>query len=90
MVFGLPWPEITSIVRPLRYELSLPFDLSFHSIFLCFLVFLSSTCCGIWFCHCTKVDPFIGFCVGDLDDNAISIRQRSYIKSLFVSMFHQI
>ena len=32
---------------------------------------------------------FIGFCIGDSDDNAVLIRQRSYFKSLFVSMLHQ-
>ena len=33
---------------------------------------------------------FIGFCVDDSNDIAASIRQRSQIKSLLVSMFHVI
>ena len=44
-------------------------------------MFLLSICCGVWL--------FVGFCVDDLDDNSVSIRQRSHFKSLFVSMFHQ-
>ena len=33
---------------------------------------------------------FIDFSMSDSNDRAISIRQISYIKSLFVSMFHHI
>ena len=35
------------------------------------------------------VSLFIGFYVGDSDDNIASIRQKSHIKSLLVSMLHQ-
>ena len=56
-------------------------NLSSHLIFLCFLIFLLLTCCGLWL--------FIGFCVGDSDGSVASIEQRSHIKSLLVSMFHQ-
>ena len=44
-------------------------------------MFLLSTCCAVWL--------FDGFCVDDLDDDVVSIEQRSHIESLFVSMFHQ-
>ena len=36
------------------------------------------------------VDLFVGFRVGDSNDIAALIGQRSHIKSLFVSMLHQI
>ena len=45
-------------------------------------MFLSPTCCGVWL----FVSLFIGFCVGDSNRNTASIKQRSHIKSLFVSM----
>ena len=48
-------------------------------------MFLSSTCCGVWLI----VSLFVGFCVGDSDDNVASIKQRNHIKYLFVSIFHQ-
>ena len=35
-------------------------------------------------------DLFVDFCVGDSDDIAISIRQGSHIKSLFIDILHQI
>ena len=53
-------------------------DFSFD--FPLFFMFLSPTCCGVWL--------FVGFCVGDSDDNVASIRQRSHIKSLLIRMFH--
>ena len=36
------------------------------------------------------VSLFIGFCVGNSDYSDASIRQRSHIKSLLVSMLHRI
>ena len=56
----------------LRYGLSplikwfLSPDLSFRLIFLCFLMFLLSTCCDVWL--------FVGFCVGNSDGSVASIR----------------
>ena len=41
-------------------------------------------------CRCKTVDLFVGFCMGDLNDNVVLIRQTSHIKYLFVSMLHQI
>ena len=76
-----------SLFRLLRSGLSpltkwfIPSDLSFSLIFFCFLMFLLSTCCSIWL--------FVGFCVSDSNGNATSIRQRSHIKSILVSIIHQ-
>ena len=44
-------------------------------------MFLLMTCYGLRL--------LIGFCVGKSDNSAASIKQRSHIKSLLVSMFHQ-
>ena len=44
----------------------------------------------MWLCHCTTVDLFVSFHVCDLDDIAVSIKQRNHIKYLFVNMLHQI
>ena len=55
-------------------------NLSFYFIFLCFLIFLSSICYDVLF--------FVGFYVNDLNSSAISIKQKSHIKSLIVSVFH--
>ena len=52
-------------------------------------MFLLPTCCNMWLCYCVMVVLFIGFYVGDSDDKVISIKQKSHIKSLFVSMLHQ-
>ena len=41
------------------------------------------------YCHIT-VDLLVGFHVDDSDDRAITIKQRSHIKSLFVSMLYRI
>ena len=38
----------------------------------------------------TTIDLLFGFCVGDLNGRVVLIKQISYIKSLFVSMFHHI
>ena len=77
-----------SLFRLLRSRFSplikcfLPPDQSFYLIFLCFLMLLSPTCCGVWL--------FIGFFfMRDSNDNAASIKQKSHIKSLLVSMLHQ-
>ena len=76
-----------SLFRLLRSKLSplikwfLPPDRSFHLIFLCFLMFLSLTYCGMWL--------FIGFFMGDSNDSAASIKQKSHIISLLISMLHQ-
>ena len=58
----------------------------FYLIFLCFLMFLSLTCCNV----CFFVSLFIGFCVDNSDDNVASIRQRSHIKSIFIGMIYHI
>ena len=83
--FALKSPIL--LFRLLRYEFSpsinwfLSIDMSFCLIFLRFLMFLSSTYCGVWL--------FVGFSVSDSNNNVVSIRQRSHIKSLFISVFHQ-
>ena len=76
--FCFSWFEITPpIVSPLMFVLSLlikwflPVDLTFHLIFLYFLMFLLLTCRGV----CLVV----GFCVGKSDGNSVSIKQRSLI-----------
>ena len=43
-----------------------PLDLSFYLIFLCFLMFLSSTCFDVYL--------FVGFYIDDLDNSAALIR----------------
>ena len=48
-------------------------------------MFLSLTCCSVWL----FVSLFVGCCVGDSDSSAALIKQRSHIKSMFVSMLHQ-
>ena len=48
-------------------------------------MFLSSTYYSIWL----FISLFIGVCVGESGDNTALIRQRSHIKSLFVSILHQ-
>ena len=83
--FALKSPIL--LFRLLRYEFSPSINwffslvLSFHLIFLRFLMFLLSTYCGVWL--------FVGFSVGDSNNNVVSIRLRSHIKSLFISVFHQ-
>ena len=44
----------------------------------------------MWLHHCTTIDLFVAFHMGDSDNRAISIKQRNHIKFLFVNMFHQI
>ena len=44
----------------------------------------------MWLCRHTTVDLLVGFRIDDLDSRAVSTRQRSHIKSLFVNMLHQI
>ena len=56
-------------------------DISFSFVFPLFLMFLSSTCSGVWL--------FVGFFVGDSDGSTASIKQKSHFKSLFISMLHQ-
>ena len=64
--------SLLSLFCLLIYELSslikwfIPSDLSFYLIFLCFLMFLSSTCYDVCL--------FIGFCVDDSDGKTVSIR----------------
>ena len=36
------------------------------------------------------LDLFVGFCVGDLNEKVVSIRQINHIKSLFINMLHEI
>ena len=68
--FGLKLPLL--LFRLLIYELfpSVKWyfspDLNFYLIFLYFLMFLSSTCCGVCL--------FVDFCVSDLDGSTTLIR----------------
>ena len=81
--YGLPKPEITPhIVCPLISEFFslsikwfIPINLSFHSIFLYFFVFLSPTCCSVWLCLRTTVDLFVGFRVSDSYNRVVSIKE---------------
>ena len=41
-------------------------------------------------CHRTTIDLFVGFRMDDSDNIATSIKQISYIKSMFISMLHRI
>ena len=83
--FSLKSPISSFILFRFEFSISikcfLPLDLSLHSIFPMFLMFLSLTSYDVWF--------FIRFCMSDSDDNTTSIRQRSHIKSLFISMLHK-
>ena len=45
-------------------------------------MFLSSTCCSMWL--------FVGFCMGDSDDNVASIKGISHIKFMFISIFNSL
>ena len=57
----------------------LPFDLSFHSNFLFFFVFLSPICCGVWLCRRSTIVLLVGFSVDDSYDIAILIKtKKSY------------
>ena len=53
-------------------------------------MFLSSIYYNVWFHRCTTINLFVAFLMGDSENRAISIKQRNYIKFLFVSMLHQI
>ena len=55
-----------------------------------FFMFLSSSYYSMWLCRRTTIILFVSICVSDSHDRVVSIRQRNHIKSLFVSMFHQI
>ena len=55
-----------------------------------FFIFLSSTYYGVWLCCRKVIDLFDDFRVGNSCDRAISIEYRSYIKSLLISIHHQI
>ena len=53
-------------------------------------MFLFSIYCNVLLCHCTTVVFFIGFRVGDSNDNVVLIRQINHFKFMFVAMFHRI
>ena len=66
------------MVSSTLYEFSFDFPLFYY-------MFLSSICCDMWLYHHTTVNLFNIFCVSDLDDKVVLIRQRSHIKPLFVN-----
>ena len=85
--FCLSWPEITPLIVSSAHiwafslnEMVFSTQYEFYLIFLYFLKFFSLTYCGMCL--------FVVFCVGVSDGSAALIRQRSHIKSLFISMLH--
>ena len=82
--------DLGFFLNKIVYSTQYKFLFYFPLLLFLFFMFISSTYYSVWLCCHKVIDLFDDFHVGNSYDRAISIEYRSYIKSLLISIHHQI